>query len=86
MIRPRMTDSDTRESLITICEVLKEEFLYLASLNSAMRSLFGALKQQLPNFEAHYKDQGASFGGTSPEMREKIEQLDALLQQLRKPV
>jgi hypothetical protein len=80
-----MNDSETRETLIAMGEILKGEFLYLASLHRGFYALFESLKQELPGIEKRYSEAaGWAIDKEYPGTREKIEQLDALLQQLKK--
>jgi hypothetical protein len=44
-----MIDSETREVLITICETLKAEFHYLASLQRGLAEMHAALMQEFPD-------------------------------------
>ena len=80
-----MSDDETREALVAICEVLKVEYKYLGSLQRGQAALFDALKKEIPTIEQRYAESAKqAFGQDYPGTAERLEQLDALLQQLKK--
>ncbi|MGC2697502.1 MAG: hypothetical protein WA738_17075 [Candidatus Angelobacter sp.] len=78
-----MTDFETRQALIAICETLKMQAVYSASLHRSAVRLFEALKKELPNL-------GEAYDSVNPEIRdypgsaELLQKVDALLAQLQK--
>lgn len=78
-----MIDSETREALIAVCETLKAEFRYLASLQRALVGLYEAVKSEIPNVEARYREQAIQIR-EHPGTVEQIQLIDALQKQLEK--
>jgi hypothetical protein len=78
-----VNDVETREALIALCEAVKSEFRHLYALHSALTRMFQALKEEVPGLENRYRQQGFLIEA-SPELREQLERVDALLQQLKK--
>jgi hypothetical protein len=76
-------DNDIREALIAICETLKAEAKYLASLQRGLVGFYNAAKSELPNLEARYRGQVIEME-EHPATAEKIQLIDALLEQLKK--
>ena len=78
-----MMDFETHQTLIVICETLKMQALYSASLHHSAVRLFEALKKELPNL-------GQAYDSVNPEIRdypgsaELLQKVDALLAQLKK--
>ena len=78
-----MDNQDVRKILITICEILKAEYKYLASLHRGQIATYEALKKELPEIEIRYTAEAEQvFGQEYPGTAENVQQLDALLQQL----
>ena len=76
-------DSGTREALIAVCETLKVEAAQLVTIDSALATLYEALKVELPGLEKRLKGQAPSIRG-SLDVGERIRSIDVLLEQLRK--
>jgi hypothetical protein len=78
-----MDDQEIRQALITICEMLKTEFHYLAAIQHGISSLFRATKEELPHLEARYTEQWGHFA-TYPGSAQLLQQVQELLEQLKK--
>lgn len=79
-----MTDNDMRQTLLAICQILKTEFLHLSALDRGFVALFEALKQDFPALEEHYmKAAGSALQAEYPAARQRLEQLEALIQRLK---
>ncbi len=80
-----MNEPETRETLIAICESLKGQYISLGSLERSFHLLFQVIEHYHPDAGEQY-DAVASkaLWQENPATRERIEQLDALLQQLKK--
>jgi hypothetical protein len=78
-----MNDSEIRQSLITICEMLKMEFKYLSAIQHGVATFFRAACEELPMLEGRYKEQWGQFG-EYPGSAELLQRVDALLAQLKK--
>jgi hypothetical protein len=80
-----VSDSETRETLVAICETLKAQYIALGSLQRGFYAFFQAAQHYHPDIQEKY-DKAAvlALSSDNPATREQIERLDALLQQLRK--
>jgi hypothetical protein len=79
-----MTDFEIRRALISICETLKVQAIHLFSLHRSTVKMYEAAKKELPDFELAYDS-------VNPEIKDYpgnsglLQQVDALLAQLKKP-
>jgi hypothetical protein len=79
-----MNETQTRQTLIAICEVLKGHYIDLGSLDRSFYALFQALQQYHPELEQQYlAEAGKSLQAENPAMRARLERLDELLAQLK---
>jgi hypothetical protein len=77
-------EHETRDVLIAICETLKAEYLFLASLQSSHVLFFEAVKRELPSVEQTYRDTPMTTTSEPPVIDERIRLIDLLLTKLRK--
>ena len=78
-------DADSRVTFIKICELLKGHHVDLAALDRSFYALFQALRQHHPDLEQQYLEAaGRNLQKENLAMRDRLEKLDELLQELRK--
>jgi hypothetical protein len=83
-----MNDSETREVLISLCETVKAQVLYLNSIQTGMVRVFEVLKEEIPTFAERYTQRASTdlFYKEYAGAREQLGTLAALLERLRKAV
>jgi hypothetical protein len=77
-------DSEVREVLIAICETVQAEFRYLGALQNSHVRFYEAVKSEIPEIEKHYRDLSPVSIQDHPGTAERIQLIDALLEQLKK--
>jgi len=78
-----MTDSEISETLIALCEAVKAQSRYLGELHRSLAALYDAIKRDHPEIEAAYRGEASPIREHAG-IRELFEQVDGLLQQLKK--
>jgi hypothetical protein len=80
-------DPESREVLISLCEIVKAQALYLNSIQTGMVRIFEIAKEEIPTFEARYTERVKSdlFYKEYAGAREQLQTLSSLLEKLRKP-
>jgi hypothetical protein len=83
-----MEEADLRETLASICQMLKDEIFYTLSINTMMTALARAILAQEAQLSHAYERewQQLAFGSPPPSIPPThgyLEQLDALIQRLR---
>jgi GrpB-like predicted nucleotidyltransferase (UPF0157 family) len=80
-----VTDVDNRATLVAICEALKVQYVSLGSLERSFYALFQALLRHHPDLEQQYLEvANRAVSAENPATASRIQQLDALLEQLKK--